>query len=137
MKNNCLKQPVQNFIQQQNGKQCIKNKCPSYYIYSIATSQCKYCLIFIKTDLFHLICLPNCPSGSGTGFPILGSDVQNHWVAPVWTQSFLFLGSIKWVQGTPWDWVVKSKLSPSCGPVALRQLKTTHKMGPFSLKCFT
>ena len=33
----CLKQPLQNFIQWGNGKQCIKNKHLSNYIYSIAT----------------------------------------------------------------------------------------------------
>ena len=37
MKKTCLKQPLQNFIQWRNGKQCIKNKCLSDYIYSIAT----------------------------------------------------------------------------------------------------
>ena len=32
-----LKQPLQNFIQSRNGKQCIKNERLSNYIYSIAT----------------------------------------------------------------------------------------------------
>ena len=31
-----LKQPLQNFIQSRNGKQCIKNERLSNYIYSIA-----------------------------------------------------------------------------------------------------
>ena len=37
----CLKQPLQNFIQQKNAKknkdQCIKNKCLSHYIYFVAS----------------------------------------------------------------------------------------------------
>ena len=42
-KKNCLKQQLQNFIQQRNAKkkhkeQCIKNKLLSDYIYSIANS---------------------------------------------------------------------------------------------------
>ena len=36
LKKNCLKQPLQNFILQRNGKQDIKNKCLPNYIYSIA-----------------------------------------------------------------------------------------------------
>ena len=37
MKKNLSKKPLQSFIQQRNGKQCIKNKCLPDYIYSIAT----------------------------------------------------------------------------------------------------
>ena len=53
-KKNCLKQPLQNFIQQRNGKQCITNKCLSDHIYSIATLSCKICLMFIKSGHLHL-----------------------------------------------------------------------------------
>ena len=45
-------------------------------------------------------------SGLGAGFPIQGSRVQNHWVAP---------RSIKSVPGISGNLVVKSKLPPrSC-----------------------
>ena len=37
LRKNFLKQPLQNFIQRKNGKQCIKNKRFSDYIYSTAT----------------------------------------------------------------------------------------------------
>ena len=37
LKKKTRKQPLQNFIQQRNRKQCIKNECLSDYIYSIAT----------------------------------------------------------------------------------------------------
>ena len=43
---------------------------------------------------------------------------------------FIIPRSIKWVPGTPGDLVVKSKLSPHSGSVALRQLNTIHKKGP-------
>ena len=35
------------------------------------------------------------PSGQGTGFPIQGSHVQNHWVAPRSTQPFILPRSVK------------------------------------------
>ena len=35
------------------------------------------------------------PSGQGAGFPIQGSRVQNHWVAPRSTQPFILLRSVK------------------------------------------
>ena len=41
------------------------------------------------------------------GFPIQGSQVQNHWVAPRSVQSFIFPRSIKWVPGYPGNQVVK------------------------------
>ena len=34
-------------------------------------------------------------SGKGTGFPIQGSQVKNHWVAPRSTQHFVLLSLIK------------------------------------------
>ena len=70
------------------------------------------------------------PSGEGTEFPIQGSWVQNHWVAPRSTQLFILWRLIKCVSGTPGDRVVKSKLSPRSGSVALRQLNPIHKKGP-------
>ena len=45
-----------------------------------------------------------------TGFLIQRTWVQNHCVAPKSTQPFILPRSIKWVPGTPEDWVVKSKL---------------------------
>ena len=47
MKKTCLKQKLQNFIQRKNAKkkQCIKNKCLSDNIYSIANLQRKVCLM--------------------------------------------------------------------------------------------
>ena len=44
-----------------------------------------------------------------------GSHVQNHWVAPRLTQSFILLRSIKWVPGISGNLVVKSKLPPRSG----------------------
>ena len=55
------------------------------------------------------------PSCQGTGFPIQGSHVQNHWVAPRLTQPFILLRSIKWVPGIFGNLVVKSKLPPWTG----------------------
>ena len=55
------------------------------------------------------------PSGQGAGFPIQGSRVQNHWVAPRSTQPFIFLRSIKWVPRISGKLVVKSKLPPRSG----------------------
>ena len=42
-------------------------------------------------------------------------------------QPFIQLKLIKWVPGTPGNWVAKSKLSPHSGYVALRQLNPIHK----------
>ena len=68
--------------------------------------------------------------GWGAGFPIQESQVQNRWVVPRSTQPFILPGSIKWVPGTPQDWVVKSKLPPCSGSVPLRTLNPLHKKGP-------
>ena len=35
------------------------------------------------------------PSGQGAGFPIQGSRVQNHWVAPRSTQPFILPRLVK------------------------------------------
>ena len=50
------------------------------------------------------------PSGQGAGFPIQGSRVQNHWVAPRSTQPFIL--SVPEISG---NLVVKSKLPPRSG----------------------
>ena len=55
------------------------------------------------------------PSSQGAGFPIQGSRVQNHWVAPRSTQPFILPRSIKWVPGISGKLVVKSKLPPRSG----------------------
>ena len=55
------------------------------------------------------------PSGLVTGFPIQGSLVQNHEVAPRLTQHSSLPRSIKWEPGTPADLLVKSKLSSCSG----------------------
>ena len=55
-------------------------------------------------------------SGECTGFPIKGSHVQNHWVAPRLTQPSIFLRLIKLVRGISGSLVVKSKLPPRSGP---------------------
>ena len=49
------------------------------------------------------------------GFPIKGSHVQNHWMTPRSTQSFIFLRSIKLAPGISGNLVVKSKLHPRSG----------------------
>ena len=66
------------------------------------------------------------PSGivKRTGFPVQGSSVQNHWLAPSLTQPFILLRSMK--SGPHGDLVVKNKLSPCSGTVALRQLNPTE-----------
>ena len=62
--------------------------------------------------------------------PNLGVLGSSHWVAPRSTsQPFIFPRSIKGVVGTPRNRVVKSKLSPRSGSVALRQLNLIHKRG--------
>ena len=71
------------------------------------------------------------PSGSGAGLPIQGSWVLNHLVTPTSTQPFILPSSIIWVPGAPGDRVVKSRLYPSSGSVALRQLNTIHKKEDF------
>ena len=53
----------------------------------------------------------------------------NYRVAPRSTQPFILPRLINWVPGTPGNWMVKSKLSPRSGSVALslRQLNPIHK----------
>ena len=76
------------------------------------------------------------PSGQDAGFPIQGSRVQNHWVAPRSTQPFILPWSIKWVPGISGNLVVKSKLPPRSGSVALRQMYPNHKKGTAKLFFF-
>ena len=71
------------------------------------------------------------PKVSGAGF-----QVQNHWVASRLNQPFIFPRSIKWLGGPPWDLVVKSKLSPCSGCVALRQSNLIHKKGIINFEKF-
>ena len=66
----------------------------------------------------------------GADFPIKGSWVQNHCLAPRSTKSFVPPKLVKWVPGTLGDLVIKSKLSPSNGSASLRQLNLIHKKGP-------
>ena len=47
-----------------------------------------------------------------TGFPIQGIGVQNNWVAPCLTQSFILPSSVKWEPGISGNLVVNSKLPP-------------------------
>ena len=51
------------------------------------------------------------PRVEGTGFPIQGSLVQNHWVAPRLTQPLIRPRLIKWVQGISESLVVKSYIA--------------------------
>ena len=55
-----------------------------------------------------------------------------HGVAPSSTQPFIPVRSIKWAPGTLGDLIVKIKLSPRSGSVALRKLNLNHKKGPLS-----
>ena len=64
------------------------------------------------------------------GFPIQGSCVQNHWVAPRTTQASILPWLIKLVPGISWNLVVKSKLPPSSVSVVLGQFSRIHKKGP-------
>ena len=54
MKKTCLKQPLQKLYPAKKLETKHKNKCLSYYIYSIATLQCKLCLMFVTTGHLHL-----------------------------------------------------------------------------------
>ena len=58
-----------------------------------------------------------------------GCRVENRWVSPRSTQFFILPRSIKWVPGTSGNLVVKSKLPPWSGSVALGQLKPIHRRG--------
>ena len=58
----------------------------------------------------------------GAGFPIVGSRLQNHWLTSRSTEPFINSWSTKCVPGATGDLVVKNKLSPRSGSVALRQL---------------
>ena len=60
-------------------------------------------------------------SGYGAGFPNQESQIQNRWVAPRLTQSFIFLRLTKWVPGIPEYRVVKSKLSPCSGASSIKR----------------
>ena len=64
---------------------------------------------------------------------VQGSWVQNQWLAPRSIQAFILQRSIKWVQGPSGDLVVKTKLSPHSGSVALRQLNKVFltSLSPF------
>ena len=55
------------------------------------------------------------------------AKIQNYWLAPRSTDPFILQRLIKWVSGYPEDLVVKSKLSPHSGSVALQQLNHIHK----------
>ena len=85
----------------------------------------KVCQILNRGNLYEIsniqVFKNDCPQGSW---------VQNFRVAPRPTQPFIFARSIKWVPGTPRDWVVKSKLSPRSGLVTFRQFNPIHKKGP-------
>ena len=60
-----------------------------------------------------------------------GSRVQNHWVAPRATQSFILPRSLKWVPGIPGHLVVKINCLLDV-TLALRQLNPNHKKGPWN-----
>ena len=74
------------------------------------------------------------PSGQGVGYPIQGSRVQNHWVAPWSTQPLILPRSIKWVPGISGNLVVKSKLPPRSGSsLEAVDIKRGHKVFCFFL----
>ena len=68
----------------------------------------------------------------GTSFSIQGSCVQNHWMAPRSTQSFILLRSIKRVAEIYGNLLVKSKLPFWSDSLALRQLNVIYKKGSLS-----
>ena len=51
--------------------------------------KCAFCVNLKPSDSFQW------PSDQGAGFPIQGSHVQNHWVAPRSTQPFILPRSVK------------------------------------------
>ena len=56
--------------------------------------------------------------------------IMETWATPRSTQPFILPRSIKLVLETPGEFVVKSKLSPLSGSVALRQLDLIPEKGP-------
>ena len=99
---------------------CIKS-----YIYSIGT------LHLHLTYVFPLIVVPRALDSQSNSPRFKTTE----WL-PRSTHPFILLGSIKWAPGFPGAWAVKSKLSPSNGSIALRQLNHVHKKGPYSFKFF-
>ena len=84
--------------------------------------------LFLK----YLKFLDSCPVYGATAL-CLGywiPDPGVHWVVLRSTQPFILPRSIKWVPGTPGYLVVKSKLFPCKGSVALRQLNPVHRKVP-------
>ena len=71
-------------------------------------------------------------NSQGTGFPIQGYWVQNHWMASRLTKVFIILRSIKCIP----EFVVNSNLYLHSGSVAMRQLNPMHEKGPWNLKFF-
>ena len=69
------------------------------------------------------------PSGTGAGFSVHGFQVQNRWVAPTSTQSFILLRLTKWVPGRPGNQVVKSKLFPLGGFCGLETVESHPQKG--------
>ena len=61
--------------------------------------------------------------GQGTGFPIVGSRVRNHWLAPSLTSTVNEMS-------TRYSWRIsgKNKLSLCSGFVALSELNPIHKL---------
>ena len=132
MKNKiCLKEPLHNFIQRRNGKQWMSLRFYLLYCYIVMQSLFKVYKIWTFT---FKIGLPNYPCVKGAEFPIRGPRFKSIQICRVKSRSrliqpFIPLKLIKRVQGTPGDWVVKSKLSTRSGSVALRQLNQIYKKG--------
>ena len=128
-KTNCLKQPLQNFILRRNGKQWIKIKV-SPITFTLLLLYNAVCLMFIKTGHLHLTYI----------FPInvviraLNSQSRSTRLETAGRlQGQLILSSFRdWLneyEELLGGWVVKSKLSPRSGSVALRQMNPIHKEG--------
>ena len=62
------------------------------------------------------------PSWSNSRLPNPRDPGSNHCVAPRLTQTFILPRWTKWIPANPVDLVVKSKMSPGSGSVAMRQV---------------
>ena len=68
----------------------------NFYFFQNYVNFCKKGETYRKSNhVFVCFLMEQWPSGQGAGFPIQGSRVQNHWVAPRLTQSFILSRSVK------------------------------------------
>ena len=107
---------MRNNLPEKSYKICWRN----YSLFPFLKNQ-NWANLWINSLKFYSNCFYNKVS-------IHGFWVQNHWLDPISTQSFILLRSIKWSLRS--NLVVKIKLFPSSGYTALRQLSLIHEKRP-------